>query len=43
MKIRDPKMSHPTLGDKTIHGVNELEMVGGELWGNIYPMYQVQS
>lgn len=23
-----------------IYGVNELEMVGAELWGNVYPMYQ---
>jgi glutamine cyclotransferase len=23
-----------------VHGVNELEWVEGELWGNVYPMYQ---
>jgi len=28
------------LGGKHIHGVNELEWVDGELWGNVYPMYQ---
>lgn len=28
------------LGNRRIYGVNELEMVGGELWGNVYPMYQ---
>ena len=28
-----------TLG-RAINGVNELEMVNGELWGNVYPLYQ---
>jgi len=35
MKVIDPK-----LGNKAIHGVNELEWVNGELWGNVYPLYQ---
>lgn len=34
------KIVDPLLGPKAIHGVNELEWVHGELWGNIYPMYQ---
>jgi glutamine cyclotransferase len=25
---------------RDIYGVNELEWVRGELWGNVYPMYQ---
>jgi len=29
----------PTTG-REIFGVNELEWVDGELWGNVYPMYQ---
>jgi len=36
MKIIDPKLGE----NFAIHGVNELEMVEDELWGNIYPMYQ---
>ena len=28
------------LGGKRVYGVNELEWVEGELWGNVYPMYQ---
>ena len=34
------RIADRALGGKPIHGVNELEMVGGELWGNVYPMYQ---
>lgn len=34
MTIYDHRIGRP------IHGVNELEWVDGELWGNIYPMYQ---
>jgi len=33
-EIYDRRMGRP------INGVNELEMVDGELWGNVYPMYQ---
>jgi len=36
LPIRDPRLS----GGKLIYGVNELEWVAGELWGNVYPMYQ---
>eukprot|EP00316_Scyphosphaera_apsteinii_P004980 CAMPEP_0119321086 /NCGR_PEP_ID=MMETSP1333-20130426/54376_1 /TAXON_ID=418940 /ORGANISM="Scyphosphaera apsteinii, Strain RCC1455" /LENGTH=266 /DNA_ID=CAMNT_0007327963 /DNA_START=182 /DNA_END=979 /DNA_ORIENTATION=+ len=36
--IRDPK-----LGGKQVFGVNELEYVAGEIWGNIFPMYQHKS
>ncbi len=37
--IVDPKLG--TSGKPfPIYGVNELEMVGSELWGNVYPMYQ---
>ena len=25
---------------RRVHGVNELEWVAGELWGNVFPMYQ---
>ncbi|KAL3903365.1 MAG: hypothetical protein SGPRY_011708, partial [Prymnesium sp.] len=35
------KIADEHLGLKAIHGVNELEWVNGELWGNVYPMYQV--
>jgi len=34
------KIVDKRLGPKAIFGVNELEWVHGELWGNIYPMYQ---
>jgi len=34
MPIVDPAMHN------RIHGVNELEWVNGELWGNVFPMYQ---
>jgi len=37
LEIFDPKLSQPK---KLIYGVNELEWVAGELWGNVYPMYQ---
>lgn len=30
----------PRLGHRRIYGVNELEWVEGELWGNVFPMYQ---
>ena len=39
-KIRQVEIVDPKLGNKTIWGVNELEWVRGELWGNVYPMYQ---
>ena len=29
------------VGRGRINGVNELEWVDGELWGNVFPMYQV--
>lgn len=32
-------MHDPRLG-RDVFGVNELEWVEGELWGNVYPMYQ---
>jgi len=42
--LRKAVIRDPMLGDgathKPIHGVNELEWVHGELWGNVYPMYQ---
>ena len=31
--------SYAKEGPMPIYGVNELEMVEGELWGNVYPMY----
>lgn len=34
MPIYDPKLG------QRVHGVNELEWVEGELWGNVFPMYQ---
>ena len=34
MQIYDHTLGRP------INGVNELEMVNGELWGNVYPLYQ---
>lgn len=33
-QIYDKRLGRP------INGVNELEFIDGELWGNIYPMYQ---
>ena len=33
-QIYDPRLGRP------INGVNELEYVDGELWGNVFPMYQ---
>ena len=37
MQIYDPRMGRP------IHGVNELEWVDGELWGNVLPLYQGEA
>lgn len=37
MKIVDKRLGG--MG-KVIQGVNELEWVNGELWGNVYPLYQ---
>lgn len=34
MPIHDPRLG------RDVFGVNELEWVEGELWGNVYPMYQ---
>ncbi|KAL1518720.1 hypothetical protein AB1Y20_003007 [Prymnesium parvum] len=34
------KIVDELLGPKAIFGVNELEWVNDELWGNVYPMYQ---
>ena len=34
VQIHDPYLR------RDIFGVNELEWVRGELWGNVYPMYQ---
>jgi len=31
-------VTDPRLGDLKIEGLNELEMVGRELWANVYPM-----
>ena len=39
LPIVDPRLDAHK-GGKLIHGVNELEWVGNELWGNVYPMYQ---
>ncbi len=41
LSITDPKLrpSHH-YKDTPIYGANELEMVRGELWANVYPMYQ---
>ena len=39
--IKRFKIVDKALGPKAIFGVNELEYVNGELWGNVYPMYQV--
>jgi len=41
-KIIDPKLkgADESTNAFAISGVNELEMVEGELWGNVYPMYQ---
>jgi len=36
-QIYDPRMKRP------VHGVNELEWVEGELWGNVFPMYQGEA
>jgi len=36
-QIYDPVMKRP------VHGVNELEWVDGELWGNVFPMYQGEA
>ena len=38
--LKEVPIHMPELGHKKVHGVNELEWVNGELWGNIYPMYQ---
>lgn len=38
MPIIDARLGG-ALGQR-VHGVNELEWVEGELWGNVYPMYQ---
>ena len=31
-------VTDPALGDVPIHGLNELEVVGDEVWANVYPM-----
>ena len=36
-QIYDPRMERP------VHGVNELEWVDGELWGNVLPLYQGEA
>ena len=43
--VKSVPIIDPKLGGKRIHGVNELEWVSeyGELWGNVYPMYQHKS
>lgn len=41
--LKEVPILAPKLGHKKVHGVNELEWVNGELWGNIYPMYQHKS
>jgi len=38
--IKEIPIVDPKLGSKKIYGVNELEMISGELWGNVYPLYQ---
>jgi len=38
--LKSMKIIDKQLGTKAIHGVNELEWVNGELWGNVYPLYQ---
>jgi len=38
MPIVDPRLGGAA--GQRVHGVNELEWVEGELWGNVYPMYQ---
>lgn len=38
--LRRMPIVDPLLGGQRVHGVNELEWVNGELWGNVYPMYQ---
>ena len=37
VQIYDHRMKRP------VHGVNELEWVDGELWGNVFPMYQGEA
>lgn len=39
LPIVDPELTLRGRAQR-IHGVNELEWVEGELWGNVYPMYQ---
>ena len=41
MPIVDPRLGGAA--GQRVHGVNELEWVEGELWGNVYPMYQVRA
>lgn len=41
LKIVDPRLKAGS--GKSILGVNELEMVEGELWGNVLPLYQGKS
>jgi len=41
-RIVDPKLTGAdgTTAPFGVYGVNEIEMVDGEIWGNVYPMYQ---
>ena len=35
VRINDPRLDHGN--GRSIYGVNELELVGNEVWGNVYP------
>ena len=38
--VKPPRQIYDPIMKRPIHGVNELEWVDGELWGNVFPMYQ---
>ena len=41
--VKPPRQIYDPIMKRPIHGVNELEWVDGELWGNVFPMYQGEA
>ena len=41
--VGEPRQIFDSRLGRRVNGVNELEWVDGELWGNVYPMYQGEA
>ena len=41
--VEPPRTIWDARMNRAVHGVNELEWVDGELWGNVFPMYQGEA